>query len=169
MIRVTSKLKVFFYCTALMMSVFLGGCFATGTPFQQTVTSSPGMANVYVYRTKGFVGILVSQAVYLDNVKVASIRDGGYILLHVVPGQHTLQIIDQSGASKYITNSLSAMPGKNYYFRIGGFVDFSRTNYIAGSRDNNYAPLATPGFTNELVLVPSSEALQQLSSLRLSN
>lgn len=170
MIKGMTKSKILLCGTLLSMGMFLVGCFATGSQFQQTATlTSPRMANVYVYRANGFIGILVSESVYLDNVKVGSVRDGGFIVLHITPGPHILQITDLSGESKYISRPFIAAAKNNYYFKIGAAIDGSKTNYIGGSKDNNYAPIPTPGFTNFINPIPPTMALQELSSLRQSN
>jgi hypothetical protein len=75
--------------------------------------SKSGKSLIYVYRESAFIAGGVKHKLQLDGKPIGEMIQGGYMVLEVVPGKHTLVARAENDA---ILNS-TLEPGKNYYVK----------------------------------------------------
>ncbi len=91
---------------------------ATATP-QSTVTSTslpapdPGMATVYIYRPKAFVGFALHPTVMLDGKDLINVVNGSVWAGNFKPGKYLFQMDDKKSGAE-----LDLKPGETHYFKI---------------------------------------------------
>jgi hypothetical protein len=78
--------------TAIMLTVMMGCASAPqGEQFSALLPAKAGKALVYLYRPTDSHGG-VNYPVLIDDEKVADIGNGGYLVIPVDPGDHTIRI-----------------------------------------------------------------------------
>jgi hypothetical protein len=70
-------------------------------------------AKIYIYRYKQYVGSFLQPSVYCDDVELARIGNGRYLVASVEPGQHTFRSNDKQSGVR-----ISVKPGEQYYLRV---------------------------------------------------
>lgn len=70
-------------------------------------------ATVYIYRYKQFVGSGLEPSVYCDDVQLARMDNGRYLVMKVDPGEHVFRSNDKQAG---VVLKLKA--GEEYYFRV---------------------------------------------------
>jgi hypothetical protein len=70
-------------------------------------------ATVVVYRYQAFVGGGRHASIYVDEVKVCSLTNGRYLVIHLIPGPHKLRSSDP----KHGGVEQEFKPDRIYYFR----------------------------------------------------
>lgn len=75
-------------------TAILQGCSTMATGPQFAVSASPpeGKAEIYVYRPDQEYAKAAAPDLTIDGAKVGTIQNGGYMMLNVAPGQHTIDI-----------------------------------------------------------------------------
>ena len=68
-------------------------CAATGPKFQSLQQGAQGSSYVYIMRPKGYVGGMTYPSIYIDEVKVGDLKNGGYLLESLKSGTHKLKEI----------------------------------------------------------------------------
>lgn len=74
---------------AAIALILLGGCASYGPPFQPaTIPQDQGI--LYVYRPSTLLSAAVSWGMRVDDRDVGRIANGGYLVVPLDPGQHTI-------------------------------------------------------------------------------
>ena len=76
---------------ALLLSVLIAGCVATGQKFSSVVDSVEGKGSIYLLRQTAFVGFAYCPPVTIDGKKIGCLKNGGYIQAYIDPGKHELR------------------------------------------------------------------------------
>jgi hypothetical protein len=87
------------------MLLSLVGCSSTGQKFSGLPELQPDKTQIVVYREDNLVGYGCSLNVYIDDKKVSGLKNGGYAVYEVAPGNHAIKI-------KYDTWNAINNPGK---------------------------------------------------------
>jgi len=142
----------------VLMVVLPAGCTATGTRFPGIPPTEPEEPLIIVYRPDQFVCCGIYANLYLDGQKKAPLKNAGYVLLHVTPGEHGIEI--KGGTSSLGTLNASFEPVAPVFATVDvgrGEVRFLRFWFTL----SRIAPgMMTP--------VSRDVALKELESLRLS-
>jgi hypothetical protein len=148
---------------ALGLSAVLAGCAspATGPEFQLAPTP-PDRGAVYIYRPGREFNHGGYPYVFLNGEKKFSLREKGYALLPLVPGNYEIKVEgSQSGTNWWpppATRTLAVEAGQEYFVRVVPTLP----------------PGTKPGphlFTNnisrtEIELVPKEQAVREATGLR---
>ena len=106
--------KSFAVAASLTAALFVTGCASVpmAPPEKDSAAksfkTSPGMANIYVYRNET-LGAALTMPVTLDNVPVGETASKTYIYRQVAPGKH---VLTSQGKS---TLTVNAQAGNNYF------------------------------------------------------
>lgn len=85
--------KSFLISLAVGGCLLLGGCAtANGPRFDPHVAPDPHQGLILFFRPNVFYGGGVAPDVYLDDDKVRSIDNGGYIEINAAPGEHVITV-----------------------------------------------------------------------------
>ncbi|WP_084679438.1 DUF2846 domain-containing protein [Curvibacter lanceolatus] len=90
-----------------------GGCGAYGPAFSESKAPSPSLGAVYLYRLPAFAAGGLTPPILIDGVKVAVMKNGGYLRRELTPGHHT--VVVQSAQPTGV--DINIEPGKTLYFR----------------------------------------------------
>jgi hypothetical protein len=129
--------KVFyqgFHFTTSIVTIFfmilVAGCTAPGPKFSGLEPVSQNLGQVYFYRMSNFVGSANAYEILIDDKKVASLKNAGYLKLDLAPGQHTIiakpSISTALSIGRPAYEQIVVEPGKRYFFlfsigsRLGG-------------------------------------------------
>ncbi|HUT37301.1 MAG TPA: DUF2846 domain-containing protein [Planctomycetota bacterium] len=144
-------------CT-LAAALVVTGCSATGPLFSGLPRVQSNEAAIIVYRPSCFTLSGAYPNVYLDGVKQAALRNGGYVELRVPPGEHVVEakgsILHWDGRVPVLTRRMRVEAA-----RIG----FVRLTIASGSSHGG----GLLGVTVTLDAVSQEAASRELSSLRL--
>lgn len=99
-----------YYLVALMSVLFIAGCAASGARYSNEAGVVSDNGNLVVYRPYRFMSGGVYADVYIDDQKVGILKNGGYIMLDVGSGTHTLRIGKQ-------TRTISTSNDERFFFR----------------------------------------------------
>ncbi|WNO08945.1 DUF2846 domain-containing protein [Teredinibacter sp. KSP-S5-2] len=141
------------------------GCAASGPIYKQYSPKSTDSAVVYVYRISRSVNCCVAPAVYINDSKRDSLKNGGYLVYELDSGAQKITVGDGSYGFTEETLELNLEKGKQYFLKwnIGPIVnmEYAITMAVAfgvalGQREYN------------LVQMDDSVAKQEISSLKLS-
>lgn len=154
--------------TLISLAILSSGCVATGTRFsdsetQSNVAASSNLATIYIYRPSRFLAGGASPTVLIDEVKLGSLRSGGFSVQSVTPGVHKFlakwSLLGRPFDSKDAEFSYEFEPKKVYYLRFG-IVDSSVTATGVA------AYLVHTTATLDFVLVKMQLALSELEDSR---
>lgn len=79
----------------------------------KTVAPELAKATVYIYRYKQFVGSALEPSVYCDDVQLARMDNGRYLVMKIDPGEHVFRANDKQAG---VVLKLKA--GEVYYVRV---------------------------------------------------
>ncbi|ROS01099.1 uncharacterized protein DUF2846 [Sinobacterium caligoides] len=150
---------------SLIVVVAISGCTgASGPKFTQTVTPDDGEAALYIYREARFFQKLVYPKVVIDNEVEHNLRNGGYNLTLLSPGEHIVETRQAGGWTlNYPAIGLDLKPGSTTYLKliiVGAGVDLSSYGGGLGGAVMGDAVL---------VKVPNERAIEEISKTALSN
>ncbi|MBN2020816.1 MAG: DUF2846 domain-containing protein [Sedimentisphaerales bacterium] len=86
--RIYMKLSIVFI---IFLSMFLAGC-ASGPVFSPVTSIPTGKALVYMYRTSSFVGSANSYKIWINDIHVTDMGNGGYYPYLADPGELTFKM-----------------------------------------------------------------------------
>lgn len=119
-------------CIALLVFALISAC-ATVTSVDSQADqqakrfeTKSGKSLIYVYRESGFFAGGVKHKFQLDGKPIGEMIQGGYMVLEVVPGKHSLVARAENDA--ILNSTLEA--GKNYYIKqalVDGLGALTRT------------------------------------------
>lgn len=130
----------------LAASVLLQGCanLATGPQFVPGAAPTDGQAVIYVFRPEQSYQNTKAPDMTIDKQTVGAIYDGGYLMLKVAPGQHTVTIplnfwswsdhctpaivYTQAGEVHYVQIELS--PPSDFLGPLAGFETHCKLNEV---------------------------------------
>ena len=145
---------------AMVSLLVLSGCSATGPLYDGKVEVREGKAEIVVYRPDTFAHGGKSYYVHLDGQEVATLKNGGYVVLETTPEKHTVEIKASALDLFFRTRTAEVLlqGRERKYLRLrpaiaGAFI----------SPNLAVVPVSL-GFTN----VQESQALTELQSLRQS-
>jgi len=75
----------------------------------------PGMAGLYIARTYDTFASLVPFPVDVDGNEIGYLSAGGYLLVPVGPGQHTVQVSSMVNTDRAV---FEAAAGRNYFYEV---------------------------------------------------
>lgn len=76
--------------TASATAVLLSACAASGSPFGSLTAPDNGQSRLYVYRTSSIKGSGIRFTVNAGNTPIGVIRNGGYLVADLPPGEHEI-------------------------------------------------------------------------------
>jgi len=76
----------------IFVSFILSGCSATGPKFSILEPINSSTATVYIYRPWMMLDGAASPTVQVDSVDFFDIKNGGFNVLYLEPGSHTLTL-----------------------------------------------------------------------------
>jgi hypothetical protein len=100
----------------LIAMALLSGCASlpnTAPSYTPDSAGTPDKATVYVYRSSGFVGGMLSPNVSANGVPLADLPAGGYFVYHAAPG--TVELTAHTEAKTSVT--VEAKAGESYYIK----------------------------------------------------
>src|SRR5260221_3381028 len=90
---------------------------AAETPVATAATSSPadtsGMATVYIYRPKAFMGMALRPTAMVNGKDLVNIGNGRVYTGHFTPGKYLFQMDDKKSGAE-----IDVKPGDKYFFRV---------------------------------------------------
>jgi len=102
----------------------LVSCSAGGKPFSGLEKADTTYARVYIYRPSAFIQSGIFPDIKLDSKLVGKLKNGGYLSLKAMPGDHKLAV-----AGNYLqwnhmprTFDVSFEGGKTYFYRLQPFA-----------------------------------------------
>ncbi len=153
--------------TTLIVLVFsLYGCGASGPIYKQYSPQNNDSAIVYIYRPSRSVNCCVAPAVYVNDSKKASLKNGGYLVYELAAGKHKITVGDGSYGFTPESLEVDFKKSKHYFLKwnIGPIENMGDVIAVAmlgsataGKREYN------------LVQVDSVAAKREISSLKLSS
>jgi hypothetical protein len=72
-----------------------------------------GMAAVYIYRPKAFMGMALRPTVMLGGINLVNIGNGRVYTGHFTPGKYLFQMDDKKSGAE-----IDVKPGDKYFFRV---------------------------------------------------
>ena len=152
--------------------MMLAGCGATGPKFAPTTDPASDKSLLYVYRPSASVLGARLAVIEIDDVRIASMREGGYVEIRLVPGvhrirQHWASYMSEEPLFKPISREVSLEPGGKTYVRLQSLkIPAVGRNGLPGFRaewrlDRVREALALPeiSLTNRVDLEPSAADL----------
>jgi hypothetical protein len=95
-------------CLLLTLScAIIAATFSHAFELHHTVTSDKAIsekAKIYIYRYKQYVGSFLQPSVYCDDVELARISNGRYLIASVEAGQHTFRSNDKQSGVRISVN-----------------------------------------------------------------
>jgi len=156
---------IFRFILLLLFGFILVGCAASGPTYKQYSVQNQGSAVVYIYRPSRSVNCCVAPAVYINDSKRHSLKNGGYLAYELESGVHKITVGDGAYGFTAETLELNLEKGKDYFLKwnigpienIGDVVAVAMLGgATAGKREYN------------LVQMNSDVAKTEISSLKLS-
>ena len=140
--------RSWFLLSVLVALMFFQGCGGTASKisFFEEKFNNDNDALVYVYRLKSMVGGAVGWNAYLDGKVVGVLKQGAYMVLHVIPGKHSIHIGDVSTPVEALGEVIAQNPNS---FRI---------------KENEIFYIRSRGFSVEFAT--KEKAMEELSSLK---
>lgn len=127
---------------AMLITLVLAGCSATGPIFQDAKAPSPGCGLVYIYRTSSFVYGGSDAYFYVDDINVADLSNNGYTAFHLPAGTYEFKQSWPLTVASSVTSPLALGAEEIQYFRLSTSTDLaaiyweiSRPDAEAGRRD----------------------------------
>lgn len=150
--------------SVLLLVIFLSSCAANGPRYQEHIAKSSDVSIVYIYRPSKMVNCCVAPAVYINGEKKHSLKNGGYLVYELVPGENEVTVGDGSYGFESQIVSMELKPGSSYYLKwvIGSLEKFDVTvigGYAGVYSERNY----------HLIEMPVVSALKEIASLKLSH
>lgn len=115
---------------ACLFLVLLQGCMALGPRFTPQAPPDADSALLYVYRPAEFTNSAITPELFVDNVKVAELTNGGYVVVTVRRGEHLIRL-GLPGWRGEASSTGYAGAGDSVYFRT--FTTYQVT-YPTGTR-----------------------------------
>lgn len=95
----------------LVLALLIEGIASTSATGQSTVSSDK--VRVHVYRYKQYVGKGLRPSIYCDEVDVARLQSGRFVVLALTPGKHKFRSNDKQSQLE-----MDLKPGQEYYIRV---------------------------------------------------
>lgn len=132
----------------------LHGCGATGARFQALQSPPADAALVYLYRPSNLGGYGAFPTVHIGGKPVGELKDGGYLLVTLPPGEHALTL-PRSGLWPYDGKEipLRVAAGRRYFFRLMTTVESRGASA--------YQHVATMRLVNEAQALPEIVGLNE--------
>lgn len=108
-----------FFRRAIVVTLVLTlqACMAMGPKFSAGPKPSPDSSMIYVFRPANFTNSAITPDLYVDDIKVAALTNGGFVAISVKPGMHNvhLSLPGWKGEAAAIT---ATDGGGRAYFRV---------------------------------------------------
>ena len=152
-------MKRIFIILALML---LTGCSASGEKFQNTQQAENNKGIVYIYRPSAFFAAAAWPTVFVNDEKQYSLKNKGYVLLELTPGQHTIRIGSAHFFSNWSMRDVSSLV--DVKANETTFLKFTVQFEDMATFGNTVAVSGSAG----LVQVPKNIAIREMRELKSS-
>lgn len=136
--------------------LILTACASLGPQFKE-VTANPKKALIYAYRPSRFAGSVWDHHIYIDNVKVGTLKSGSYFPVEVSPGDHILR--QELSIDKFPEIKFTVAAGKTYYLYSDADVMNLETPYPNLGKKDERCPHSGPRINNHKVMMDYLEHL----------
>src|SRR5579872_6312342 len=108
-----NEMKRSFFTIALLIG-FVASAFAQAPgDASQTIAIPDGKALLVVYRPQRFYGSALKPTIFLDDSKIAKMRNGREFAIPISPGKHAIHSNQKNSGLEF-----EAEAGRVYYFKI---------------------------------------------------
>lgn len=97
--------------------LLLQACMALGPKFEPLTTPAASVSKIVAYRSANFINSAITPDLYVNGAKVASITNGGYVVLDLTPGAHRIHL-SLPGWTGEATSFATTRGGDITYFRV---------------------------------------------------
>lgn len=119
--------------TAIVSLIFaLQGCVAVGPRFAPQPLPDTESTVLYVYRPAEMTNFAITPELYVDNVRVGELTNGGYVVVTAKKGEHQIRLAlhGWKGAAVSVAD---AAGGDQFYFRAFTSIDMENHRTAARS------------------------------------
>lgn len=102
------------FCLFATACTTVGKADVTETTSSKTRNPSEGKALVYVIRTAGYFGAVITSAIHIDTTWIGATGGKSFVFGEATPGSHTIYI---TGGEKKYNLPFSFEANKTYYFK----------------------------------------------------
>ena len=148
----------------LILFVFIiSGCSAKGPLFQSVQSLPSNKSVVYVYRPSMMFNATGWPDLYINEEKIASLKNGGYVELILDPGSYMIKakgsVIFTNWYPSAVEGEFTIEAGKEYYIRVTPQLTGA---YVTGE-------VVSMSGSASMVLVPSGDARKEILKTRKVN
>jgi len=144
-------------CTVVLgIVLLLQACMALGPKFEPLPTPAASVSKIAAYRPANFTNSAITPDLYVNGAKVASITNGGYVVLDLPPGVHRIHL-SLPGWTGEATSFATTLGGDITYFRVATSY---QVTYPTGTRTFQIQKVSEVEASKEIVETRRVDILQ---------